>query len=295
CIPILLGNEEMIEKRAQRLGLNIEGIEIVNLRHDREAPRRERYAAMLATKRQRKGENFETALDKMFDRNYFGMMMVETGDADAFSAGTRAADNTAANIAREVIGTRKGFNHFASMHVLETTKGTYFLADTMVNDKMDEETLLDITRLANDSVKFFAHDPIMALVSYSNFGSNNEDEPKMVHNVVNRLHKEHPEMVVDGEMQVNYALNKPVRDKVYPFTRLYGKEVNTLVFPNLSAANAAYRIMLEMGVGESIGPIQMGLKKPVHFINVDADVRDIINLIAVAGLDAATMETMTAK
>ena len=291
CIPILLGNEEMIEKRAQRLGINIDGIEIVNLRHDREAPRRERYAAMLSTKRQRQGENFETALDKMFDRNYFGMMMVETGDADAFIAGTRSANNSAADIAREVIGMRKGFNHFASMHVMETTKGTYFLADTMVNGTADEETLLDIARLANDSVKFFAHDPVMALVSYSNFGSNNESEPSMIHNVVDRIHQEYPDMVVDGEMQVNYALNSKVRDKVYPFNRLYGKEVNTLVFPNLTAANAAYRIMLEMGVGESIGPIQMGLKKPVHFINVDAEVRDIINLIAVAGLDAATMES----
>ena len=126
CIPILLGNEEMIEKRAQRLGLNIDGIEIVNLRHDREAPRRERYAAMLTTKRQRRGENFESALDKMFDRNYFGMMMVETGDADAFIAGTRSANNPTADIAREVIGLRDGFKHFAAMHVLETSKGTYF-------------------------------------------------------------------------------------------------------------------------------------------------------------------------
>ena len=152
------------------------------------------------------------------------------------------------------------------MHVLETTKGTYFLADTMVNGAADESTLLDIARLANDAVKFFAHDPVMALVSYSNFGSNEEAEPSMVHNVVDRLHRDYPDMVVDGEMQVNYALNKPVRDKVYPFTRLYGKDVNTIVFPNLSAANAVYRIMLEMGVGESIGPIQMGLKKanPLH-------------------------------
>ena len=292
CIPILLGNEEMIEKRAQRLGLNIDGIEIVNLRHDREAPRRERYAAMLTTKRQRQGENFESALDKMFDRNYFGMMMVETGDADAFIAGTRSANNPTADIAREVIGLRDGFKHFAAMHVLETSKGTYFLADTMINGTADEETLTDITRLAHDAVKFFAHEPVMALVSYSNFGTNSETEPKTVHNVVSKLHEENPDMIVDGEMQVNYALNRAVRDKAYPFTRLYGKDVNTLVFPNLSAGNAAYRIMLEMGVGESIGPIQMGLKKPVHFMNVDAEVRDIINVIAIAGLDAATLENM---
>ena len=290
CIPILLGNEEMIEKRAVRLGLDISGIEIVNLRHDREAARREKYAEKLSEKRQRQGENFESALDKMFDRNYFGMMMVENGDADAFIAGTRAANNKTGIIAREVIGMKDGISHFATMHVLETTKGTYFLADTMINGNADEETLMDITRLTADAVKFFAHDPVMAMVSYSNFGSNEEPECTKVHKVVERMHEEFPELPIDGEMQINYALNSTVRDKVFPFNKLMGKEVNTLVFPNLSAANAAYRLMLEMGVGESIGPIQMGLKKPVHFINVDADVRDILNLIAVAVLDAAVLD-----
>ena len=290
CIPILLGNEEMIEKRAVRLGLDISGIEIVNLRHDRHAARREKYAEKLSEKRQRQGENFESALDKMFDRNYFGMMMVENGDADAFIAGTRAANNKTGIIAREVIGMKDGISHFATMHVLETTKGTYFLADTMINGNADEETLMDITRLTADAVKFFAHDPVMAMVSYSNFGSNEEPECTKVHKVVERMHEEFPELPIDGEMQINYALNSTVRDKVFPFNKLMGKEVNTLVFPNLSAANAAYRLMLEMGVGESIGPIQMGLKKPVHFINVDADVRDILNLIAVAVLDAAVLD-----
>ncbi len=287
CIPILLGNEEMIEKRAVRLGLDVSGIEIVNLRHDREAPRREKYAGILAEKHQRMGENYESALDKMFDRDYFGMMMVANGDADAMIAGTRSASTRTADIAREVIGIRDGYRHFAAMHVMETSKGTFFLADTMVNGEMDEDALMDVTRLAADAVKFFAHDPVMAMVSYSNFGSNTDPECKVVHNVVERMHELYPELPIDGEMQVNYALNSTVRDKVFPFNRLNGKEVNTLVFPNLSAANAAYRIMLEMGVGESIGPIQMGLRKPIHFINVDAEVRDIINLIALAGLDAA--------
>ena len=287
CIPILLGNEEMIEKRAARLGLDVSGIEIVNLRHDREATRREKYAGILAEKHQRMGENYESALDKMFDRDYFGMMMVANGDADALIAGTRSASTRTADIAREVIGIRDGYRHFAAMHVMETSKGTFFLADTMVNGEMDEDALMDVTRLAADAVKFFAHDPVMAMVSYSNFGSNTDPECKVVHNVVERMHELYPELPIDGEMQVNYALNSAVRDKVFPFNRLSGKEVNTLVFPNLSAANAAYRIMLEMGVGESIGPIQMGLRKPIHFINVDAEVRDIINLIALAGLDAA--------
>ena len=290
CVPILLGNEEMIQKRADRLGLDISGLEIVNLRHDREAPRREKYAAKLSEKRQRQGENFESALDKMFDRNYFGMMMVENGDADAFIAGTRAANNRTGEIAREVIGLKDGIDHFATMHVIETSKGTYFLADTMINGNADEDTLFDITRLTADAVKFFAHDPVMAMVSYSNFGSNGEPECTKVHAVVDRMYTMYPDLPIDGEMQINYALNSEVRDQVFPFNKLKGKEVNTLVFPNLSAANSAYRLMLEMGVGESIGPIQMGLKKPIHFINVDAEVRDIINLIAIAVIDAAVLD-----
>ena len=287
CIPLLLGNEEMIAKRAERLGLDISGIEIINLRHDREALRRERYAKMHSAKRQRQGETFETALDKMFDRNYFGMMMVENGDADAFIAGTRSASHTPGDVAREVIGLQDGYNTFGTLHVLETTKGTYFLADTMINGKMTEDDLYDISRLTARAVRFFAHEPVMALVSYSNFGSNDEPECRMVHNVVDRIHNVDPELPIDGEMQIGYALNTQVRDRVFPFNCLAGKNVNTLVFPNLTAANSAYRIMLEMGVGETIGPIQMGLRKPIHFINVDAEVRDILNLVTVAVIDAA--------
>ncbi len=291
AIPILLGNEEMIAKRAKRLGLNIEGIEIVNPRHDREAVRRDAFAKHLTEKRRRDGLTYPDALEKMFDRNYFGMMMVETGQADAFIAGTRSANSYVGDIAREVVGIRKGYNHFATMHILETNRGTFFLADTMVNGDSDEDALLDITRLAKDAVEFFAHQPVMAMVSYSNFGSNKERESMKVHNVVEKMQNLFPTLAIDGEMQINYALNRKLRDENYPFTRLNGREVNTLVFPNLSAANAAYRLMLEMGVGESIGPIQMGLNKPIHFISIDADVRDIINLTAIASIDAGIEET----
>ncbi|WP_289859738.1 NADP-dependent malic enzyme [uncultured Muribaculum sp.] len=290
CIPILLGNEEMIEKRAARLGVDITGLEIVNLRHDREADRRARYAMNLAEKRQRDGMTYPEALEMMFDRNYFGMMMVETGDADAFIAGTYSGSHTPAEIAREVVGIRPTYNHFATMHILNTKRGVFFLADTMINHEMDEETLLDITRLARNSVEYFAHEPVMAMVSYSNFGSNKEVEPRLVHNVVEKMHKLYPELPIDGEMQVHYAINKKVRDSNFPFSRLNGKDVNTLIFPNLSAANTAYKMMLEMGLAEAIGPIQMGLKKPIHFINVDSPVRDIVNLATVAVLDAAVLE-----
>lgn len=290
CFPILLGNEEMISKRALRMGIDISGMTIVNLRHDREADRREQYARTLAKKRQRSGLTYPEALEKMFDRNYFGMMMVESGDADAFIAGTYSGNDSAAKIARDVIGVRPGYKHFATMHIMNTKRGTYFLADTMINSELDEEALLDVARLARDTVEYFAHTPVMAMVSYSNFGSNCEDECCCVHNVVERMHKLYPDLPLEGEMQVHYALNKDTRDAAFPFNRICGMDVNTLIFPSLSAANTAYRLMLEMGLGEAIGPIQMGLNKPVHFINVDSPVRDIINLTTVAVLDASVLE-----
>ena len=293
CFPILLGNEEMIEKRAKKLGLDITEIPIVNLRHDREAERRSAYAKKLTEKRQRDGLTYPEALEKMFDRNYFGMMMVEMGEADAFITGTYSGGHhDTVQIAKDVIGIRPCYKHFATMHIMTTKRGTYFLADTSVNHDNDTETLVDIARLADSSVKYFAHNPVISMVSYSNFGTNKEHGPKEVHEAVQILHNNYPEIVVDGEMQVHYALNKELRDKTFPFNKLFGKDVNTLVFPNLSAANTIYRMMLEMGVAEHIGPIQMGLNKPIHFTSIDASVRDIVNLTTVAVLDAAVLHKM---
>lgn len=286
AIPILLGNEEMIRRRAARLGLDLGDIEIINLRHDREEPRRERYARLLADKLARDGVTIDDAREKMFNRNYFGMMMVETGEADAFVAGTRSAGDRATDIARRVIGLRPGHDNFAAMHIVDTNRGVYFLADTTINATPDADTLTDIVRLTAETVEYFANTPVMAMISHANFGSNRDDEARMVHSVVDRLHRESPEIAVDGEMQLQYALNTSLRDSTYPFNHLSGRDVNTLIFPSLSAGNAAYRMILEMGVGEAIGPVQMGLNKPVHFIAVDSPVRDIFNLITVAAIDA---------
>lgn len=290
CIPVLLGNEEMIEKRAARLGVNIEGIEIVNLRHDREADRRSRYATKLTEKHQRDGMTYRQALELMFDRNYFGMLMVECGDADAMIAGTYSGNLTPAEIAKEVIGIRPTYNHFATMHILQTQRGVYFIADTTINSHPDEDALFDIARLARNSVEYFAHEPVMALISYSNFGASKLHGSRIVHNVAARMQEMYPELPVDGEMQIDFALNNKVRDTNYPFNRLNGKDVNTLIFPNLSSANTAWKMLLSMGVGEVIGPIQMGLNKPIHFISVDAAVRDIVNLTTIAVIDAAVVE-----
>lgn len=290
-IPILLGNEEMIEKRAQRLGLDISGIEIVNLRHDREAPRRKRYATKFVEKRQREGLTYPEAKEKMFDRNYFGMMMVQEGDADAFLGGTYSASHAIGQIATEVVGIRPTYNHFAAMHIINTKRGTFFLADTQVNKDVDADTLFDIARLTRNSVEYFAHKPVMAMVSYSNFGSSNEPECCHSREVVNRMHERYPDLLIDGEMSINYALNTDMRDKTFPFNKLNGEAVNTLIFPNLSSASTAYRMMLEMGLGDAIGPIQMGLNKPIHYISVNSPVRNILNLAVVAGLDAQVLET----
>lgn len=286
-IPILLGNEEMIEKRARRLGINIAGIEIVNLRHDREAPRRKRYAKRFLERRQRSGLTYPEALEKMFDRNYFGMMMVNEGDADAFLGGTYSSSHTVGDIAKEVVGIRPSYRHFATMHIMETKRGIFFIADTQVNKQLDEEALFDVARLARNSVEYFAQVPVMAVMSYSNFGSSDEQECLNAHRVVERMQKQYPDLAIDGEMSVSYALNREMRDKVFPFNKLAGKDVNTLIFPNLSSASTAYRMMLEMGLGNAIGPIQMGLNKPIHFINVNSSVRSILNLAIIAGLDAA--------
>ena len=286
CNPILLGNEERIAKLAKELDLNLEGIEIVNLRHDREAERRERYARILCEKRAREGANFAEANDKMFERNYFGMMMVETGEADAFVTGLYTKYSNTIKVAKEVIGIQPGYNHFGTMHILNSKKGTYFIADTLINRHPDTDTLIDIAKLSVKAVRFFNQEPVMAMLSYSNFGSDTEGSPAKVHEAISYMHREYPELAIDGEMQVKFALNNELRDEKYPFTRLKGKEVNTLVFPNLSSANATYQLIQSMSETEVIGPIQMGLNKPIHFTDIESSVRDIVNITAIACIDA---------
>ncbi len=292
CHPIILGNEERIEKLAKELDLSLEGIEIVNLRHDREAERRERYAHILCEKRAREGANFQEANDKMFERNYFGMMMVETGDADAFVTGLYTKYSNTIKVAKEVIGIQPGYNHFGTMHILNSKKGTYFIADTLINRHPDTETLVDIAKLATKAVRFFNQEPVIAMLSYSNFGSDTEGSPAKVHEAIATMHKEFPELAIDGEMQVKFALDNALRDEKYPFTRLKGKEVNTLVFPNLSSANATYQLIQNMSETEVIGPIQMGLNKPIHFTDIESSVRDIVNITAIACIDAIVAKKM---
>lgn len=287
CRPVLLGNNERIGKLAKDLDLSLDGIEIVNLRHDDETNRRERYAHILAEKRAREGFTFDEASDKMFEPNYFGMMMVETGDADAFITGLYTKYSNTIKVAKEVIGIRPEYKHFGTMHILNSKKGTYFLADTLINRHPGEDTLIDVARLAEHTVRFFNYNPVIAMLSYSNFGSDQVGSPSKVHKAVEYMHKNHPEIAIDGEMQVNFAMNRDLRDAKYPFSKLQGKDVNTLIFPNLSSANSGYKLIQAMtDGGELIGPIQMGLNKPIHFTDIESSVRDIVNITAVAAIDA---------
>ncbi len=287
CYPILLGNPDRLRRVAERLKLNLDGIELIDMRADQEQGRRATYAKHLAKKRARQGYTFEEAYDKMYERNYFGMMMVETGDADAFITGLYTKYSNTIKVAKEVIGIRPEFSTFATMHILNTKKGVFFLSDTLINRHPDENVLIDIARLSADTVKFFNEEPHIAMISYSNFGTDEIGSPVKVHNAVEALQERYPDMIIDGEMQVNFALNKQLRDDKYPFTRLKGLDVNTLVFPNMSSAQGSYKLLQALDPdAEIIGPIQMGLNKPIHFTDFESSVRDIVNITAVAVIDA---------
>lgn len=287
CIPILLGNPDRLNRLAQRLKLDLTGIQLIDMRADQEQGRRATFAKHLAEKRARQGYTFQEAYDKMYERNYFGMMMVETGEADAFITGLYTKYSNTIKVAKEVIGIRPEYNTFGTMHILNTKKGTYYIADTLINRHPDESVLIDIARLSAHTVRFFNEEPHIAMISYSNFGTDDIGSPLKVHNAVAELQQRYPDMIIDGEMQVNFALNKELRDDKYPFTRLKGLDVNTLIFPNMSSANGSYKLLQALDPdAEIIGPIQMGLNKPIHFTDFESSVRDIVNVTAIAVIDA---------
>ncbi len=242
------------------------------------------------------GYTFEEAYDKMYERNYFGMSMVENGDADGFITGLYTKYSNTIKVAKEVIGIRPGYKTFATMHILDTKKGIYYISDTLINRHPDENVLYDIARLSADAVRFFNDKPVMAMISYSNFGTDTIGSPQKVHAAVEKMQQEFPDLAVDGEMQVNFAMDKKLRDDKYPFTRLKGKNVNTLIFSNMSSANGSYKLLQALNSdAEIIGPIQMGLKKPIHFTDFECSVRDIVNITAVAAIDAYVEKIKNSK
>lgn len=295
CYPILLGNPDRLRRIANRLKIDLTGVEIIDMRADKEQGRRATYAKHLSERLARQGYTFEEAYDKMYERNYFGMSMVEQGDADAFVTGLYTKYSNTIKVAKEVVGIRPAYETFGTMHILNTKKGIFFLADTLINRHPDQNVLYDVARLSAHTVRFFNTEPVIAMISYSNFGTDSVGSPLAVHHAVERMQEKYPHLAIDGEMQVNFALDQSLRDDKYPFNKLKGRNVNTLVFPNMSSANGSYKLLQALDPDvEIIGPIQMGLNKPIHFTDFEASVQSVVNVTAVAVVDAY-VEKMTRK
>jgi malate dehydrogenase (oxaloacetate-decarboxylating)(NADP+) len=289
--PILLGDEEIIRGLIQENQLELEEVPIIDINKGISAEKREYFANILYDKRKRKGMTFNEALENMYKPDYLGTMMVETGEADAFISGFTRRYADTIRPALQVIGVKEDFNHIAGMYIILSKRGTLFLADTTVNMNPSSQTLVDTTLLIASEVKRFNIEPKIALLSYSNFGAHKgQGSPGVVKEAVNILHEKYPELIVDGEMQANYALNGKLRFKRYPFNKLGEADANTLIFPNLSSGNITYKVLQSIGTTESIGPILMGMKKPVHILQRDSSVREIINMVAVAVVDAQSAE-----
>lgn len=284
--PILLGNPDFIEKLIKENDLDLDGVTIIDWRSPEERIRREEYAKVLFQKRSRKGLTYSEALENMNNRNYFGAMMVEIGEADAFISGSTSKYADTIRPAIQTVGIRPEINHIAGMYLLMTRKGPIFFSDTTVNPQPDARTLVDTTLLTAEAVRKFNIEPVIAMVSYSNFGSIRTGSPTRVQEAIRILHQEHPELMVDGDIQMNFALNSELRTRMFPFSKLGNRKVNTIIFPNLSSGNIAYKMMQELGQVETIGPILLGMKKSIHIVPIESSVREIINMVTIAVVDA---------
>jgi malate dehydrogenase (oxaloacetate-decarboxylating)(NADP+) len=284
--PILLGDPEKINRIAEQNNIDISDLPIIDPRSDEMEAKREFYGELFFNKRRRKGFNQYESLKIMKDRNHFGCMMVETGDADAMLSGLTKNYAEAIRPALQIIGTDEGVKKIAGMYLLLTKKGPVFLADTTVNFNPTAEELADITMMVAKEVRNFNLVPRIAMLSYSNFGSSDSPEAKLVAEATRILKQRNPSLIVDGEIQTDFALNAEMLKSKFPFSKLANKKVNTLIFPNLDAANITYKMLKELDKVVSIGPIMMGLEKPVHIFQLGASVEEMVNMAAVAVVDA---------
>ncbi len=288
AIPILLGNKQLIKQILLENELELYGVEIVDPLE--ESVKLNQYADYLFRKRQRRGITLSEAKKMMRDRNYYGASMVQFGEADALISGL--TKNYAATIkpALQIIGIESGVNKVAGMYMMITKKGPIFFGDTTVNVNPSVEDLVDITVLLDRSVKKFNIKPRIALLSYSNFGSNDGIIPEKTRQAVKLLHERYPDIVVDGEMQANFAMNPDLLKDNYPFSSLNGAPANVLIFPTLESGNVAYKLLQELGGAEAVGPILLGLKKPVHVLQLGSSIREIVNMVTIAVVDVQTKE-----
>ncbi|MFC4212141.1 NADP-dependent malic enzyme [Pedobacter lithocola] len=292
AIPILLGNKEKIQDIIDSHALELEGVQIIDQMLEPEKTKQ--YALSLYQKRQRKGISERDAVKLLRDRNYFGASMVEFGEADAMISGLTKDYGTTIKPALHVIGADPEVKRVAGMYMMMTKKGPVFFGDTTVNVDPSAEELVDITLLVAKSVKQFNIKPRVAILSYSNFGSNDGIVPEKVRKAVKILHKQHPEVVVDGEMQGNFAMNNELLKDNFPFSTLANAPANTLIFPNLESGNIAYKLLQELGGAEAVGPILLGLNKPVHIVQLGSSVREIVNMVTIAVVDVQAKEELAA-
>ncbi|MDQ0969262.1 malate dehydrogenase (oxaloacetate-decarboxylating)(NADP+) [Flavobacterium sp. W4I14] len=288
AIPILLGNKDKIQAIIDEHGLELEGVEIIDQMQNPDKTKQ--YAEALYQKRQRKGVSLTDATKLLRDRNYYGASMVEFGEADAMISGLTKNYGSTIKPALHVIGVDPSVKRVAGMYMMMTKKGPVFFGDTTVNVDPTAEELVDITLLLDKSVKQFNIKPRIALLSYSNFGSNDGVTPNKVRETVKLLHKNHPEVIVDGEMQGNFAINNELLKDNFPFSTLADAPANTLVFPNLESGNIAYKLLQELGGAEAVGPILLGLNKPVHIVQLGSSVREIVNMVTIAVVDVQAKE-----
>ncbi|MFZ6011461.1 MAG: phosphate acyltransferase, partial [Bacteroidota bacterium] len=282
--PILLGNKKEILQLIEEHKLDLQDCPIIYPREDEETVKR--YAEVLYKKRQRKGSTYLDCQRLMRERNYFGAMMVELGDADALVSGLTKDYSKTISPALQVIGVADNVSRVAGMYIITNKRGTYFFSDTTVNLDPTAEELAQIIELTARGVKFFNMDPRIAVLSYSNFGSSKGEVPDKTREAVRLAKAKHPELIVEGDIQANVALNTEIQQETYPFSALSKEGANTLIFPNLASGNIAYKLLMEIGGAEAIGPILLGMKKPVHILQLGSSIREIVNMAAIAVVDA---------
>ncbi|PWK20895.1 NADP-dependent malic enzyme [Xanthomarina spongicola] len=289
AIPILLGRRKTIEKLKEEIEFDAD-VEIIDPKSDEEEARKNNYAKVYWEQRKRRGVTLYSAQNIMRERNYYAAMMVNEGDADAMISGFSRSYPSVVKPVLELIGLAPDSTRIATTNIMMTKRGPMFLSDTAININPTAEDLTKIAQMTAGVVKMFGMEPVMAMISYSNFGSSKNQTATKVREAVNYLHNRHPNLLVDGELQADFALNSEMLQDIFPFSKLAGKKVNTLIFPNLESANITYKLLKELNNSDSIGPIMMGLRKPVHILQLDASVDEIVNMTAIAVIDAQQKE-----
>ncbi|PKG53269.1 NADP-dependent malic enzyme [Olleya sp. 1-3] len=294
AIPILLGRKDEIERLKEELEFDAD-VEIIDPKSDEQLEQKNKYANIYWEQHKRKGVTSLLAEKIMRERNYYAAMMVNEGDADALISGYSRSYPSVVKPMLDLIGLAPGSTRIATTNVMMTQRGPMFLSDTAININPSAQDLTKIAQMTAKVVKMFGMEPVMAMTSYSNFGSSKDQTATKVREAVSYLHKRHPDLLVDGELQTDFALNSEMLMDSFPFSKLAGKKVNTLIFPNLESANITYKLLKELNKAESVGPIMMGMRKPVHILQLHASVDEIVNMTAIAVIDAQQKEKLEQK